>query len=93
MFVERVYAAGELAEPVKQLINRIIEQLVEPFVLLLFGVALLYFLWGVYQYMIDNSADKRKDRQKHLISGVVGLTIMVCVWGILQFISNNVACQ
>ena len=93
MFIERAYAAGELADPVKQLLNRIAGQLIQPLVLLLFGVASLYFLWGVYQYMVDNSADKRKDHQKHLISGVLGLAIMVCVWGILHFICNNVACQ
>lgn len=93
MLIERAYAVGELADPVKDLLNKLAVQIISPIVSLMFGVAMLYFLYGVYLYIVDAGTDKRKEREMHLIFGVIGLTIMVCVWGILQFVCNNVACQ
>lgn len=93
MLIERAYAVGELAAPVKDLLNKLAVQIINPLVSLAFGVAMLYFLYGVYRYIDNAASDKRKESEEHLIYGVLGLTIMVCVWGILQFICNNVACQ
>ncbi len=79
------------AQDADTLISNIVDQIVNPFIFLLFGLALLYFVFGVIRY-IANADDetKRKEGQKHLLWGIVGMTIMVGAWGIVRLISASV---
>jgi len=75
-------------ETIKDLINKIIGQLVNPLIALLFGIALLYFLWGIVQYVIGSQGDEKKLAQgrQAMIWGIVGLVIMLSAWGIVKAI-------
>jgi len=56
----------------------------------MFALALVLFLWGVFEYI--KNADSPEDRQKgtqHIIWGLVGLFIMVSVWTILEIALNT----
>ena len=72
------------------LINRVITLVVDPVIALIFGIALLYFIYGVIQY-ISGVADpgKRKEGISHMIWGRIGLTIMVTAKGIINLIGNS----
>jgi hypothetical protein len=54
---------------------------------LVVGLALLAFFWGVAQF-IWGGEDKREEGKKHMIWGVVGLFVMVSVWGLVGFLGN-----
>lgn len=55
-----------------------------PLILLLLGVALLMFLWGVFTYITHAEGDEaRKTGQKHMMFGIIGLVIMVSAYAIL----------
>ena len=56
-----------------------------PLISLMMGVALLIFLWGVYQYIANAESDEaRRKGKQHMIYGIIGLVIMVSAVAILQ---------
>lgn len=60
------------------------DEIVNPIITLLFAVALVVFLWGVFQYIRNSdSSDDRKTGTKHIIWGLVGLVIMVSAYTII----------
>ena len=57
----------------------------------LFSVAFLYFLYGVYRYLIlgaDSDTERAKGRQFVLWS-VIGFTVITAVWGIVAIVTNT----
>lgn len=68
-------------------INRVV---LNPLILLLFALALAYFLYGVMQFIINPGNEEiRKTGKSHMMWGVVGMVIMVSVFGIMQLILNT----
>ena len=52
---------------------------------LLFVVATLVFLWGVIRYVIaGGDEDKLKEGRQYIIYGLIGLAVMLAVWGIVN---------
>jgi hypothetical protein len=64
---------------------RIINDIIIP---LVFGLALLYFFWGVAQYIRSAGSDKEEGRQI-MIWGVIALFVMTSVWGLVRFIRRE----
>lgn len=57
---------------------------------ILFLLATVVFIWGVILYITaGGSEDKAKKGRGYIIWGLVGLTVMVAVWGIVQIITNT----
>jgi uncharacterized membrane protein YidH (DUF202 family) len=76
---------------ITQLVGRIVEHIVNPLMLLIIGAGLLYFLWGLAQFIMNTDNESgRADGKRHMIWGVFGVFIMVSVWGILQVLFNTV---
>ncbi|MCX6717607.1 MAG: hypothetical protein NTU76_02955 [Candidatus Taylorbacteria bacterium] len=61
-----------------------------PIIYLLVGLAVIYFLWGMFEFIqnADNSS-KREDGYKHMIYGVIGLVIIFSVNGIIALITST----
>lgn len=72
------------------LLNSINEVILNPIIYLLFAVALVVFLWGIFQ-MIRGAAseDARSDGRRNIMWGIIGMLIMVSVYGILDVILNT----
>ncbi|MDD3662418.1 MAG: hypothetical protein PHT84_00975 [Candidatus Pacebacteria bacterium] len=69
-------------------INKVI---INPIIFFLFALALVYFLYGVAQYLLNpDSEEIRKNSKSHMLHGVIGLFIMVAVFGIMNLILNTV---
>ena len=71
------------------LINGIVANVFNPIIKILFALALLMFLWGVAMFVF-NAADeaKRSEGKKHIIWGLVGMTIMISVTGITGIVKG-----
>ena len=72
---------------VDSVIRQIEEQIINPLILLLFGVALLLFLWGGFEFI--RGADSEEGREGgggHMLWGIVGMFIMISVVGILRLV-------
>ncbi len=58
---------------------------------LAYALCLLYFFWGVAKYIKGGaSSDKAvEEGKKVMIWGIVGLFVATSVWGIVEFIRNE----
>lgn len=76
---------------VDQFISNLANTIINPLLLLLFAFAVMYFLWGVLKYI--KGADDPGTRQEgatHIFYGLIGMLIMVGVYGILEMITNTI---
>ena len=57
---------------------------------LLMVAATVFFLWGVLQFVTSGGdEDKRKEGRENIIYGLIGLFIMVAVWGLVNAIAGT----
>lgn len=66
------------------LVAKIAELIINPTITLLFGAAILYFVWGLVEYIrgADQSAERTKGAQ-HMFWGIIGIFIMISAVAIL----------
>ncbi len=75
------------------LLNSILTQIINPIVGLLFAIALVYFLWGVFEFISGPSNDKKAEGARNkMLYGILGLFIMVSCMGIVNLICNTLKC-
>ena len=61
--------------------------IINPLITFLFALALMYFLYGVFEFIANGTNDEKKTTGKsHMLWGIVGITIMMGVWFILGVI-------
>lgn len=73
-----------------QFIHRVNEAIINPIIQLLFLVALVVFLWGVFSYVRKSDSDtERETGRKHMMWGLFGMFIMVSAFGIINIIINT----
>jgi hypothetical protein len=75
---------------VDEFILKLANTVLNPLIKLMFAVAVVVFLWGIIEYIRGaGSSDSREQGTRHIIWGLVGLFIMVCVFGILTLFKNT----
>jgi len=72
------------------LLKNINTTIVNPLIKLIFAVGIVYFLYGVFVFFtnMDNETEKTNGKN-HMMYGIIGLTIMMGVWGILNIVLNT----
>ncbi|MFH1608852.1 MAG: hypothetical protein ABH951_02425 [Patescibacteria group bacterium] len=89
-------AHGPLLGDLFNYITCIISKSVIP---LIIGLAVVLFIWGVVQYVINTEDEAKKKKGKQfMIWGIIALTVMVSVWGLVSILGrtlgiNNVVPQ
>jgi hypothetical protein len=48
-----------------------------------------YFIWTVIGYIREKDSAKAKDRKDAMIRGIIGLFVIVGIWGIIRIISST----
>ncbi|HMP67391.1 MAG TPA: hypothetical protein PKA60_01420 [Candidatus Paceibacterota bacterium] len=72
-------------------INRLATAIINPLIVAVFAVALVVFLWGVFEYIRDaDSAEARETGKSHIIWGIVGMVIMVGVFSIMKIAVDTI---
>ncbi len=56
---------------------------------LLASVAFLAFVWGVAKYIRASGQKNASDSKNLLIWGVIGLFVLVTIWGIVAFLKSE----
>lgn len=75
---------------IESLISRINDVIINPLIALLFALALLFFLWGVVEFIWQFDNEQTRERgKKHMIWGIFGMFIMVSVFGIIEVLLNT----
>ncbi|MFA6397810.1 MAG: hypothetical protein WDK96_03120 [Candidatus Paceibacterota bacterium] len=81
-----VAGAATLASLMKT-INKVI---INPVIILVFALALIFFLYGVFEYVLNQTKDdKRSQGRQHMLWGLIGMFIMVSVFLIMGIIMNT----
>lgn len=72
------------------LINTIIFSVINPLIVLVSSLAVLYFLWGVSKYILHGGNEEKREEGYHMmIYGIIALFVMVSMWGLVGVLSNT----
>lgn len=56
---------------------------------ILIAAAVVYFIWGVISYVTAKDEEKQKEARKVMISGIIGLFVIVSIWGIIGLLTST----
>lgn len=57
---------------------------------ILVTIAIVFFIWGVIQYVINpNSSEEREKGQQYMIWGIVGLFVILSIWGLVAILTGT----
>ena len=58
--------------------------------MLVAGLALLYFIWGVVVFISKSGeSEGRKEGRSKMIWGILGMFVMISIWGITAFVGDT----
>ncbi len=84
------YASTQPGESIDTFIHKVDTYIVNPLIMLMFAIALVVFLFGIFQFISNaENEEKKTEGKKHMIWGIIGLAIMLGVWTILGIILNT----
>lgn len=67
--------------------------IINPLIALIFGAGVLVFIWGLVEYLygLNVKGDAKSDTgKKHMLYGLLGMFIMIAVFGIIRIIAATV---
>lgn len=72
-------------------LDNIKAQILNPFIAFLLALAFIYFLYGLYKFIsqYDNETARTEGKQ-HMIWGVIGMAIMISVYGLIKIIMATI---
>ena len=73
-----------------QLISKFVKLIIDPTILLVFSAGFMWFLWGLMMFIfkLDTGGD-HKEGKDHMLWGLVGMLVMVSVYGIIALLDNT----
>lgn len=88
--IEKAQAAGTTIST-DTLISNIVTNILNPLVMLMIAIAVVWFLWGVFQFVRNaESSEERKKGGLNMLYGALGLFIMVTAIGIVNLIIGTI---
>ncbi|HYE23297.1 MAG TPA: pilin [Candidatus Paceibacterota bacterium] len=89
-FALPLFAAAQV-DSLQELGSFIIDLINNVAVPLVFAIAFIVFIWGIFQYFIQGGHDEEaKDKGKSLMLwGLIGFFIMVSVWGLVNILTGT----
>lgn len=79
LFIKTAYAAT-----VQDIINKVIEQAVQPLIGFMMFLATVVFVYGIVEFIANtDDVKKRTDGKKHIFWGILGLFIMIAASGLM----------
>jgi uncharacterized membrane protein YidH (DUF202 family) len=86
MLINIAYAS----ESLDQFMNNVDKLIINPLILLLFALAVVYFLYGLVEFILNGENEEKKTTGKmHMLWGVIGITIMMGVFFLMNLILNT----
>ncbi len=71
-------------------VGALISNIVQPLIKLMFIVAILIFVWGVVEMIMNASSEEARQKgTRHMMWGLIGLFVMFAVYGILNFLIDT----
>jgi len=74
----------------KELVGRVNQFVINPLITVLFAVAFVIFVAGLYGFFSQkDNADALEKGKKHMLWGVIGMAIMVSVFSLMNLLINT----
>ncbi len=71
-------------------ILKVDQNIINPLISLLFALAVVYFLYGVVQFLMNQDNDENKTTGKnHMLWGIIGIAIMLGVYGLINIVLST----
>lgn len=87
LFTKTAYAASA---NLNEFIGKVDNMIINPLIGLLFALAIVFFLYGVFEFFSNQTNEEKKTIGKsHMLWGIIGITIMMGVWTILGIMLNT----
>lgn len=65
------------------------QRILNSLVPLLLALGVVYFVFGVVQYVIAGGDEAKKKGRDHVINGIIGLTVIVALWGVVGLVVST----
>jgi Na+-driven multidrug efflux pump len=84
-------AEAQSASDIDGFIERVNTVIVNPLIILFFAIAFMLFFAGLLRFFFqrDQSSDEAKKGRRHMLWGIIGMFIMMSVFGIMAAIKNT----
>ncbi|QQR50050.1 hypothetical protein IPF86_03115 [Candidatus Nomurabacteria bacterium] len=56
---------------------------------ILITLGVIYFIWGVIKYVTAKDEEQQKEGRTTIVSGIVGLFVIVAIWGLVGILQNT----
>jgi ABC-type proline/glycine betaine transport system permease subunit len=66
-----------------------IAELLNTIIPILIVLGVVFFIWGVVQYMIGGDEEAKKKGRDKIIYGLIGLVVIVGMWGLVRIVTNT----
>jgi uncharacterized membrane protein YidH (DUF202 family) len=66
----------------------IIRNILNTLIPILITLGIVYFIYGVIGYMTAKDEEKRTEARNVMIYGIIGLFVIVSIWGLIGFLSR-----
>ncbi|RJQ30734.1 hypothetical protein C4572_03635 [Candidatus Parcubacteria bacterium] len=78
-----------MSDKADKLIANIKLNVLNPIIGFMFAIAVVMFIYGIVEYILGaDNEDKRDKGKEHMIWGVIGMFVMVGVYGIMHFLAG-----
>lgn len=92
--IKTAEAAVNANNVISSVVPGIVDNIVLPLVKLLFALTVLIFIWGLIGFFKGTEdPEARKTGQQHILWGVVGIAIMISVYGIIRFVASSLGLE
>lgn len=77
-------------EAASALLDKLITYVVNPAILLVFAAGFAVFMYGLLEFMWNlNSGEASQEGKRHMVYGIIGMLIMISVYGILKLVDDT----
>lgn len=66
----------------------IVQNILNFIVPLIITLGIIYFIYGVVGYATAKDEEKRKESREIMIYGIIGLFVIVSIWGLIRFLGS-----
>jgi len=53
------------------------------------ALGVVYFVWGVVQYVVGDSEEAKKKGKDGIIFGIIGMAVIISLWGLVVVLLNT----
>lgn len=90
LWFPRIVSAAADLTPLKQFILKVEVKILNPIIQLGFAIALVVFLYGVFEFIKDaENPAARKTGGQHILWGILGMFIMIAAGGIMKLVCGS----